>query len=50
MARRKKVVKIPVEDWCSCPEWKEKNWCMTNQDKMSYCPLCGNKLVKEKTI
>lgn len=48
MARKKKIIQVPVEKWCSCLQWRTDQWQLTNHDKMIYCAFCGKKLVKEK--
>jgi hypothetical protein len=50
MARKKKIVRIPVEEWCSCSEWHENQWMLSNHPLMNYCVFCGKKLEKEKKI
>lgn len=48
MARKKKIVQVPVDQWCSCPNWKENQWRLANHDMMNFCAFCGKKLVKER--
>jgi len=48
MARKKKPVPVSVLDWCSCSEWKEHQWRLTNHEKMNFCVFCGKKLEKER--
>ena len=50
MARKKQVIKVPVEHWCICHEWKMHQWSLANHDLMNFCVFCGKKLEKEKKI
>jgi hypothetical protein len=50
MAKRKKVVPIPQDKWCSCKEWPENQWQLSNHAMMNFCIFCGKKLTKERVI
>lgn len=46
---KKRIVKVAIEYWCTCPDWKEHHWLLANHQIMNFCVYCGSKLVKEKT-
>lgn len=48
-----KIVPTPVHNWCKCKEWKNKKWQINmadaNKIDPTFCPFCGEELVKTKT-
>ena len=50
MARKGKLVLVPVDKWCGCVEWKKNEWRLCNHSIMRFCAFCGKRLEKEKRV
>jgi calcineurin-like phosphoesterase family protein len=37
-----------METWCDCPDWLLGEWKNFKLENASFCPFCGEKLVKEE--